>query len=92
MASCRHGDAAVDGERGPQRTELRGGLGGLGRRIRSADDAGAGKQTLVSKLGIDGARKVLSDTVNEAVQALRTFGPKADGLRATARYFASREK
>lgn len=55
-------------------------------------DAGAGKQTLVSKLGIDGARKVLSDTVNEAVQALRTFGPKADGLRATARYFASREK
>ena len=55
-------------------------------------DAEAGKQTLVSKLGVDGARKVLSDTVNEAILALRTFGPKADGLRATAKYFASREK
>ncbi|HWV20281.1 MAG TPA: farnesyl diphosphate synthase, partial [Devosia sp.] len=55
-------------------------------------DAEAGKQTLVSKLGIEGARKVLNDTVNEAILALRTFGPKADGLRATAKYFASREK
>lgn len=55
-------------------------------------DAEAGKQTLVSKLGVDGARKVLNDTVNEAILALRTFGPKADGLRATAKYFASREK
>jgi hypothetical protein len=25
------------------------------------------------------------------VMALRTFGPRADGLRATARYFASRK-
>jgi len=55
-------------------------------------DAGAGKQTLVATLGVDGARKVLGDTVNEALLALRTFGPKADGLRATAKYFASREK
>jgi farnesyl diphosphate synthase len=54
-------------------------------------DAEAGKQTLVARLGVDGARKVLNDTVNEAILALRTFGPKADGLRATARYFASRE-
>lgn len=54
-------------------------------------DAGAGKQTVVSRLGVDGARKVLNDTVTEAIQALRTFGPKADGLRATAKYFASRE-
>jgi farnesyl diphosphate synthase len=54
-------------------------------------DADAGKQTLVARLGVDGARKVLNDTVNEAILALRTFGPKADGLRATARYFASRE-
>lgn len=55
-------------------------------------DAGAGKQTLVLKLGVEGARKVLGDTVNEAILALRTFGPKADGLRATVKYFASREK
>jgi farnesyl diphosphate synthase len=54
-------------------------------------DAGAGKQTLVARLGVDGARKVLDDTVSEAVQSLRTFGPRADGLRSTARYFASRK-
>lgn len=54
-------------------------------------DAGAGKQTLVANLGLDGARARLAQTVNEALSALRTFGPKADGLRATARYFASRE-
>jgi farnesyl diphosphate synthase len=54
-------------------------------------DAQAGKQTLVATLGLDGARKALERTVNEALLSLRTFGPKADGLRATARYFASRE-
>jgi farnesyl diphosphate synthase len=55
-------------------------------------DAGAGKQTVVSRLGLDGARQMLDRIVNEAISALRTFGPKADGLRATARYFAAREK
>ena len=54
-------------------------------------DAAAGKQTLVSQLGLDGARTRLAETVNHAIGCLRTFGPKADGLRATARYFASRE-
>jgi farnesyl diphosphate synthase len=54
-------------------------------------DQTAGKQTLVSHLGVEGARKTLAGIVNEALLALRTFGPKADGLRATARYFASRE-
>ncbi len=54
-------------------------------------DAALGKQTLVTTLGVDGARQHLNDTVTSALSALRTFGPKADGLRATARYFASRE-
>ncbi|WP_193334410.1 polyprenyl synthetase family protein [Devosia beringensis] len=54
-------------------------------------DAALGKQTLVTTLGVDGARGHLNDTVATALSALRTFGPKADGLRATARYFASRE-
>ncbi|WP_137150722.1 polyprenyl synthetase family protein [Devosia sp. FKR38] len=54
-------------------------------------DAALGKQTLVATLGLEGARKHLADTVNAALSALRTFGPKADGLRATARFFASRE-
>jgi farnesyl diphosphate synthase len=55
-------------------------------------DAGMGKQTLVGQLGVDGAKARLAQIVNEALGCLRTFGPKADGLRATARYFASREK
>jgi farnesyl diphosphate synthase len=54
-------------------------------------DAALGKQTLVATLGIEAARQHLADTVNTALSALRTFGPRADGLRATARYFASRE-
>ena len=54
-------------------------------------DAALGKQTLVGQLGLDGARARLKDIVNEALGCLRTFGPRADGLRATARYFASRE-
>jgi Geranylgeranyl pyrophosphate synthase len=55
-------------------------------------DAEAGKQTLVSRYGLDEARLLLDRIVGEALSALRTFGPRADGLRATARYFASREK
>jgi farnesyl diphosphate synthase len=55
-------------------------------------DEGAGKQTVVARLGVEAARKALAAIVNEALLALRTFGPKADGLRATARYFATREK
>ena len=54
-------------------------------------DAALGKQTLVATLGLEGAQARLNQTVNEALSALRTFGPKADGLRATVRSFASRE-
>lgn len=54
-------------------------------------DAAQGKQTLVAKVGLEEAREHLKAIVNDAVSALRTFGPRADGLRATARYFASRE-
>ncbi|HTM78565.1 MAG TPA: farnesyl diphosphate synthase [Devosia sp.] len=54
-------------------------------------DAAMGKQTLVAQLGVDAARKQLNTIINDAVLALRTFGPKADGLRATARYFGSRQ-
>jgi farnesyl diphosphate synthase len=55
-------------------------------------DAAAGKQTLVARIGVAEARQHLAAIITDAVSALRTFGPKADGLRATARYFGSREK
>ncbi|MDR3474889.1 MAG: polyprenyl synthetase family protein [Devosia sp.] len=54
-------------------------------------DASAGKQTLVTRLGIEPARRRLGELVHDALTALTVFGPEADGLRATARYFATRE-
>ena len=54
-------------------------------------DAAANKQTLVSRLGIEPARRRLGDLVHDALTELTAFGPEADGLRASARYFATRE-
>ncbi len=54
-------------------------------------DAAAGKQTLVARIGIEPAQRRLGDLVHDALTALTGFGPEADGLRATARYFATRE-
>jgi farnesyl diphosphate synthase len=53
-------------------------------------DAAAGKATLVSTLGPDGARKRLADLVKEAETALAPFAAKADILRATAHFIAER--
>jgi farnesyl diphosphate synthase len=53
-------------------------------------DAAAGKGTLVSILGIPGARARLAELVAEAEAALAPFGPKADILRACARFIAER--
>ncbi|MDP1732722.1 MAG: polyprenyl synthetase family protein [Devosia sp.] len=54
-------------------------------------DAANGKQTLVGRLGVEAARRHLAETVHDALTALTAFGPEADGLRATAMYFAARE-
>ena len=54
-------------------------------------DAGAGKQTLVARIGVDAARRHLGTIVHDAVTALTPFGPEADTLREAARYFATRE-
>ena len=53
-------------------------------------DAAAGKGTLVTALGIDGARTKLDALVTEAETVLEPFGIKADILRATARFIAQR--
>lgn len=58
---------------------------------RTGKDAAMGKQTLVGLLGVEAAQAQLEATVADALTALRTFGPRADGLRDTARYFATRE-
>jgi farnesyl diphosphate synthase len=56
----------------------------------TSKDAAAGKATLVSSLGVDGARARLDALIAEADAALASFGAKADILRATARFVAQR--
>lgn len=53
-------------------------------------DAGAGKQTLVARIGVEAARRHLGDIVHDAITALTPFGKEADVLRETARHFATR--
>lgn len=54
-------------------------------------DAAAGKATVVASIGLDGARKMLDECVSDALALLDDFGPRADRLRETIRYFAIRE-
>ncbi len=61
----------------------------MGKATRK--DATRSKPTLVSRIGLEAAERHLGDTIHHAVSALAMFGPEADGLRATARYFAERE-
>jgi farnesyl diphosphate synthase len=53
-------------------------------------DAAAGKETLVSALGIAGARERLHALVAQADAALAPFGGRADTLRAAAHFIAER--
>jgi farnesyl diphosphate synthase len=53
-------------------------------------DAAAGKGTLVTALGIEGAHAKLDALVAEAETVLKPFGAKADTLRAAARFIANR--
>ena len=54
-------------------------------------DAAAGKATLVSTLGPDGARARLTALIAQADAALAPFGTKADILRAAAHFIAERK-
>jgi farnesyl diphosphate synthase len=53
-------------------------------------DAAAGKGTLVTALGVEGARARLEALVAEAESVLAPFGERAGVLRATARFIAQR--
>ena len=55
-------------------------------------DAGAGKQTLVARIGVEAAQRRLAELTHDALSALSGFGDEAEGLRATARYVAARER
>jgi farnesyl diphosphate synthase len=55
-------------------------------------DARRGKPTLVARIGVEAAKRHLGDHIHHAISALTMFGPEADPLRATARYFGDRER
>ncbi|MDE2340777.1 MAG: polyprenyl synthetase family protein, partial [Alphaproteobacteria bacterium] len=54
-------------------------------------DADAGKATFVSLLGVEAAQGQAALIADSAVDALAPFGPKADILRAIARYAVGRD-
>ena len=54
-------------------------------------DAGAGKATFVSLLGIERARRQADMLVDQAIAHLVSFGAEADLLRSIARYIVERD-
>ena len=60
-----------------------------GKRV--GKDAGAGKATFVSLLGLDGAKARAAELVVQAETALRPYGDGAANLIAAARFAISRE-
>jgi farnesyl diphosphate synthase len=56
----------------------------------TAKDAAANKATVVSALGVDGARRKLASVVAEAESAIAAFGADAAVLQAAARFVADR--
>jgi farnesyl diphosphate synthase/geranylgeranyl diphosphate synthase type II len=59
---------------------------------RAGKDAGAGKSTLPSLLGLEAARRRAEGLLDEALAALAPLGARAEALRALARYVLSRKK
>ncbi|WP_082152758.1 polyprenyl synthetase family protein [Candidatus Rhodobacter oscarellae] len=54
-------------------------------------DAGAGKATFVSHLGLDGAKRRAQELVTEAIECLSIYGDEAETLREAARFVISRQ-
>ncbi len=61
-----------------------------GKRV--GKDAGAGKATFVSLLGLEGARARARELAAEAEAALEPYGEKAQGLREAARFAIARDR
>jgi farnesyl diphosphate synthase/geranylgeranyl diphosphate synthase type II len=70
--------------------DLTGSTNDLGKR--AGKDAAAGKATLPALLGVEAARRRADAYCEEALAALRPNGPRADALRALARFVVARRK
>jgi geranylgeranyl diphosphate synthase type II len=62
----------------------------VGKRLKK--DAGLGKLTYPSLLGVDESRRRAKKLIDEACGMIELFGPKAGQLRALAQFVAAREK
>ena len=68
--------------------DVTGDAGLAGKRLQK--DAGRGKATFVSLLGLDGARARADVLVAEACDALAPYGARAEALREAARFVVAR--
>ena len=62
----------------------------VGKRLRK--DARAGKRTLVSLRGVEGARAAARDAHRAALDSLQEFGARADSLRSAAHFILERSR
>ena len=70
--------------------DVEGDEAAAGKALRK--DAGRGKATFVSLLGVDGARTRARDLVAEAEAALSPYGDRADTLAGLARFVVARDR
>ncbi len=69
--------------------DVEGDAGKAGKRLQK--DAGAGKATFVSLLGLDAAKTRATDLVEQACAALDGFGTSAETLKDAARFAIARD-
>jgi len=70
--------------------DVEGDEAAVGKHLRK--DAGAGKETFLSLLGLDRARAQARMLVDQAIEHLHAHGSEADLLRAIARFVLERDR
>ncbi len=70
--------------------DIEGNAEATGKAVRK--DAGAGKATFVSLLGVERARQQADMLIDQAIGHLHAFGPEGDLLRAIARFAVDRDR
>ncbi|MEM6610525.1 MAG: polyprenyl synthetase family protein [Pseudomonadota bacterium] len=70
--------------------DVEGDESAIGKKV--GKDADAGKATFVSHLGVEGAKARAAILVEEAIEALSSYGEGADALREAARFVIARDR